>query len=379
MKKLSKASWLSILGILVVYITVDTRFLSVTSKNEEKRPQDITQISSTSVQEKSVSNSPAEITKVDNKKKFTIYMVLWSGPTLIESGIKSYLEENKVDVDYIVRDCKADLKQCHALVKEIKEVKPDLIYTWGTPAALAVGGPIDAPNKEEEYVWDIPIVSTVMTNPVFSKLIYGFEKTGRNVTGVNHLPPPEAQVNTMLSYLPFTKIGVFFIPIAAEGFVKSSVDNLKKACKEKNIEVIDFPYPYVVNNRVDPSKLDETFQKIKKSGIDIVYFPSSNYLAVDSKVICDAATKNNLLTFVVFELMINNGNPLMGLISNYVNIGRFAAEKMVSILVNKVNPNNIPYETFQKFSFFIDVKTMKALQQYPPVSIVDQTQFIEKK
>ena len=89
----------------------------------------------------------------------------------------------------------------------------------------------------------------------------------------------------MLSYKSFKKLGVFFIPIAAEGFVKASVANLKKACKEKDIEVIDYPYPHVANNRVDPSKLDETFKKIKEEGIDIVYLPSSNYLAVDSKAL----------------------------------------------------------------------------------------------
>ncbi len=316
--------------------------------------------------------------KIVPKRKFNIYMVLWFGPTAVEDGMRDYFKEHDIDVNYIVRDCKGDPKQCHALVKEIKETKPDLIYTWGTPAALAIGGTIDASNKED-YVWDIPIISTIMTNPVYSKLIYSYDKTGRNVTGVNHLPPADAQLNTMLSYKPFTKIGVFFVPIATEGFVRSSVGDLKDACKEKGIEVHEFPYPYVVNNKIDPSKLDETFKKIKEAGIDVVYLPSSNLLSVDSKIICDTATKYKLLTFVVFELMITYGDPLMGLISRYVNIGRFAAEKAEKILVEKTKPQDIPYERFEKFNFFININTMKSLEIYPPLAVLDQAQFIEKK
>jgi len=314
-------------------------------------------------------------TQKNIKEKFNIYMVLWSGPTDIEKGFQAYFEEQGIEANYIIRDCKGDAERCHALVQEIKQTKPDLIYTWGTPAAVSIAGPIEAPHKEE-YIWDIPIVSTIVSDPVFSKIIYSLDKPGRNLTGVNHLPPPDAQLNTMLSYTPFTKLGVFFVP--SETFVLNGIKNLKKEAKKKNIEVSEFPYTFIINNRVDPSKLDDVFQKIKESGIDIVYIPSGNYLSVDSKIVCDAAIKNGILIFVTTELMIKKGDPLMGLISNYINIGRFAAEKAIKILIEKVKTEEIKYETFEKFNFFINVNTMNTLKKYPPLSVIDQAQFIEK-
>jgi putative ABC transport system substrate-binding protein len=306
------------------------------------------------------------------KDQFKIFMVLWSGETSIEKGFQAYFKEHDIKAEYIIRDCQGDNNKCHALVKEIRETKPDLIYTWGTPAALAIAGTTDAKNKDE-YVWDTPIVSTIVGNPIFSKIIYDLEKPGRNLTGVNHVPPYDAQLNSMLSYSKFNKVGVMYIP--SENPTLVHVDGFEQACKDANIEVVRLPYDHLVNNRVDPQYLNDFFKNIKTQGINIIYFPPSNYLSVDSKIVCDAANANKLLTFIATELMVTNGSPLMGLISSYLNIGRFAAEKAQHILVDGRDPSAIPYERFAKYNFFINREIMKLLNVYPPLDIVDHANF----
>jgi putative ABC transport system substrate-binding protein len=319
---------------------------------------------------------PKRTTPKQDLGKKVIYMVLWSGPTEIENGFKAYFKEHKIDAEYITRDCKGDSKACHELVKEIKTLKPHLIYTWGTPAALAIAGTIDKPNSNE-YVWDIPIVSTIVGNPIFSKIIYELNKPGRNLTGVNHVPPFEAQLSTMRSYLDFKKVAIFHVPSEIPSL--AHVDAFKKTCEKEKIEAIEFPYAHIVNDKMDTSKLDDAFKKIKDSGIEIVYLPPSNYLSINAKAICDAAHAQSLLTFAATELMLTNGPPLMGLISSYTNIGRFAAEKAEKILIDGMAPETLPYEKFEKFNFFIDRKVMQNLQIYPSISIIDEAHFIEEK
>lgn len=316
-----------------------------------------------------------EITSTTHKPKkdqFKVFMVLWSGPTNIEAGFQAYFKEHDIKAEYIIRDCQGDNNKCHSFVKEIRESKPDLIYTWGTPAALAIAGTIDAKNKDD-YVWDTPIVSTIVGNPIFSKIIYDLEKPGRNLTGVNHVPPYDAQLNSMLSYIKFNKVGVMYIPSETPTLVH--IEGFEKECKDAGIEVVRFPYDHLVNNRVDPQYLNDFFKNIKNQGINAVYFPPSNYLSVDSKVVCDSANANKLLTFIATELMATNGSPLMGLVSSYLNIGRFAAEKAQQILVEGREPNTIPYERFEKYNFFINKEIMKLLNVYPPLDIVDHANF----
>lgn len=371
MKKLFKTKAFILLKVIIMLLVANKPPLHSEVKAKNTTAEETKTTAAPIKDAKKIESKPAEKTN----QKFSIAMVLWSGPTAIEDGFKALFKERNINAEYTIYDCKGDKKRCHDFVKEIKEKKHDLVYTWGTPAGVEIAGPYDAKDKEkEEYIWNIPIVSTIVTDPVFSKMIPSLDKPGRNLTGVNHIPPFDAQLNSMLAYMPFKKVGVFFVP--SESTAVLSANNFKEACKKKGIEFTDFPYPHLLEKKLDPSRLDETFKKIKESGIDIVYMPSSNYLSVDAKIVCDAALRNGVLTFVVTELMLKNGAPLMGLMSSYTNIGRFAAEKAEAILVNKIDPKLIRYEKFEKFSFFIEMNTMRGLGVYPPLSIIDQAHFI---
>lgn len=139
-------------------------------------------------------------------KPKVIYMVFTDGPSTIERGFKAYFKEKNIPIQYIERDCAGpgNIKKCNRFVEEIKKIKPDLVYTWGTPAALAIAGKIDEPNKDK-FLWDIPIISGIIADPIASKIVYDLKDTGRNLTGVNHIPDYDSQVSAMASYLPTKK------------------------------------------------------------------------------------------------------------------------------------------------------------------------------
>jgi hypothetical protein len=49
-------------------------------------------------------------------------------------------------------------------------------------------------------------MSFLKQNPIASKIVYDLKDTGRNLTGVNHIPDYDSQVSAMQSYLPTKKI-----------------------------------------------------------------------------------------------------------------------------------------------------------------------------
>jgi putative ABC transport system substrate-binding protein len=61
-----------------------------------------------------------------------------------------------------------------ALAAELVALQPDVIVTWGTPAAMAA----------KSATMTIPIVMAAATDPVESGLIESLARPGRNITGV---------------------------------------------------------------------------------------------------------------------------------------------------------------------------------------------------
>lgn len=320
----------------------------------------------------STQNGPAAYTG----KPKVIYMVLTDGPSTIEVGFKEYFAEKNIPIEYIVRDCggTAKIKQCTRFVEEIKRLKPDLVYTYGTPAALAIAGKIDAPDKDK-YLWDIPIVSGIIADPIASKIVYDLKDTGRNLTGVNHIPDYDSQVSAMQSYLPTKKIAIFYPP--ADVITPYNVAAIKKACIARKIEPVEFTFEHIVNGRLDESKLDEAFREIKAAGFEMVYLPSSNMLNAQSGPVSNAAHKHNLLTYIVSDGMLSkNATPLMGLIAYRVNVGRLMGVKAEQILFHNKTTRQIPYDRLEKFSFFIMKKVMLQLGIYPPLMTLNRSSFI---
>jgi putative tryptophan/tyrosine transport system substrate-binding protein len=52
------------------------------------------------------------------------------------------------------------------LLAAIRKIKPDLIYSWGTPTTLLIAGTTKKP-----IIQDVPIIFTTVAEPVKSELV----------------------------------------------------------------------------------------------------------------------------------------------------------------------------------------------------------------
>ncbi|MDX1487000.1 MAG: hypothetical protein R3268_02285, partial [Acidiferrobacterales bacterium] len=87
----------------------------------------------------------------------TIYMTVWRGCEEACEAFKKYFVSKGLQVQVAVRDAKRDKKVLPQFVKEARELKADLVVTWGTSVTRGMAGTLkDA--GDPRFINDIPIV-----------------------------------------------------------------------------------------------------------------------------------------------------------------------------------------------------------------------------
>jgi ABC-type uncharacterized transport system substrate-binding protein len=88
-----------------------------------------------------------------------------------------YLDGKNINIERRYTDGRTG--RVTALAAELVGLQPDIIVTWGTPAAMAA----------KNATITIPIVMAAATDPVESGLIASLARPGRNLTGVTSAGP----------------------------------------------------------------------------------------------------------------------------------------------------------------------------------------------
>lgn len=251
-----------------------------------------------------------------------------------------------------------------ALADRIRKEKPHLIYTWGTATTVAVAGTHDAPR-----ISDIPIVFTVVADPLRAKLVSQLEKPGRNVTGTSHLAPLAVQLDAMQSYKAFKKLGVVYNP--KEANARYMLEDLTAEAKKSGLELQVEAVGLTAAGEPDPATLAPRIQHLKDQGAEWLYLGPDTFVAFTHRqTTTNAAVKAGLPAFSANESAIRDAQSLFGLFSPVENMSRFVAFKAAQILNKEKRVEDVPIETLQRFSVLINMCVAKSLKIYPPMSLL---------
>ena len=132
-------------------------------------------------------------------KEFTIYMVFWRGCEEACRGFKEYIAESGIDAELVMRNADRDKGKLPGYVEEARALNADLVVTWGTSVTRGIAGTL-SDQGNPRFINDIPLVFMVVADPIGSKVIVSYEKSGRdNVTGTrNRVPESEHQYHSIL-------------------------------------------------------------------------------------------------------------------------------------------------------------------------------------
>ena len=303
-----------------------------------------------------------------------VYMVLWRGVTEAERGFMDSMMNRPEPVEFVIRNAGKNRQQVALIRQDILQRKPDLVYSFGTTVTSILVGTESATHSEDEYIHSIPLVFNIVADPKGAGLVSDYQVPGRNVTGTSHLVPMATQVAAMQELDGIKKIAVIFN--AKEKNSLLQVEALQSACDAAGIDLVRFPLP-----NADEAKADDYFAAfarfITAEGADITYLPSDSFLISNAKTLVNVSHGAGVPVYSATEGPIRKAGAYMGLVSRYYNVGQFAAYKAHQLLFEGRQVSEVPVETLKRFSFIVNMDSAKALDRYPPVTIMQTAEVVK--
>jgi putative tryptophan/tyrosine transport system substrate-binding protein len=302
-------------------------------------------------------------------RPWRIYMVTWRGMTDVERGFEGYFAQRGIPVEYTWRDAGQSPARVAEFAREARELRPDLVYTWGTSATLGMAGTHDAPLPTSA-----PIVFALVADPVGSKIVPRLSGQDRDVTGVFHVAPIAAQLRAMRAYRPFTRLGVLYN--TAEANSVAVADALEAELARGGARLLRTSFASGPDGRALADGIEERVQRLRASGAQWLYLGPDTFLFTQIERVAATARQERLPTFATTESLIESPAPVLaGLVSRYRTIGAFAAYKAEQILAARKRARDLPVETLSRFSFIVRVEVARALDVLPPVTLLNFAEF----
>lgn len=300
-----------------------------------------------------------------------VVMVTPRGETLMEQTFAQELRRRVGPVRFThVKPDLGNEVEMKALPDRIKNARPDLIYSWGTPTTVALAGTHDEPK-----ITDIPIVFLVVADPLRAKIVKDLKSPNRNVTGTSHLAPIAVQLAAMRDFNPFKTLGVVYNPVELN--VKFMLEDLNTEAKKYGFQLLAQPVGLTPAGQPDPQTIPARVKSLKSQGADWLYLGPDTFVAfTHRKLTTTAAIEAKLPSFTANESAIRDGNAMFGMFSPVENLAKFTALKASQILKRERKVGDIPIETLQRFSTVLNMCAMVALNTYPPSSLFRQAEVI---
>ncbi len=308
----------------------------------------------------------------ERTEPYRIFAVVWRGETEVEDGFREYFTQRGIPFEMTIRNLNLDRGNAPAFVEEIKEAKPDLVYTWGTGTTTSIVGRFNAENPGD-FVREFPGIFVLVAYPKVARIIEEYESTGRNLTGVSFLASIEAQINTILAYRPFKKVAVIYDKTSSNSRI--NVASLEEILPKFNLDLVVLPVPLNENEKPDPKYLPQLVQEAKDSGAEILYMGPDSFLTRHGDIYTSAAIAAGLPTFASTQAPLKNSRAMFGLVTDYHTLGKLAAVQAEKILVNGIKPEELPVAQLSRFKLWINIDVAREVGLYPPMEMISIADF----
>ncbi|KOR28963.1 hypothetical protein TI04_09795 [Achromatium sp. WMS2] len=217
----------------------------------------------------------------------------------------------------------------------------------------------------------IPMIFNIVADPVGNGIVKNYAPTGRNFTGVSHMVPLEVQA-IIINDLQIKHVALIFNP--AEPNSVSTVQQLDKCLLSHQLTTTKFPINSLQIDTLESKYWNNLAIKLQQDKVDLVYLPSDSLVISHAHDITMAMHQLKLPTFSATEEPIHKG-ALMGVVSHYAAAGYHAALMAERILRYKVSAGTIPISTPYSYLFVINETSMRNLEYYPPVQLLQYAEF----
>jgi putative ABC transport system substrate-binding protein len=243
-----------------------------------------------------------------------------------------------------VRWSAGDPQRASMLAKELVALGPEVILANTTPVTAAV----------QRETLTIPIVFTVVSDPVGSRFVMNLSRPGGNITGIINIESSLAQkwVELLKQIAPRIKrAAVVFNPQTAP-YAEYYLSPMNVAGTAFGVKIFAAPVRSV-------AEIEDVIAALGREADAGLIVMTDSFMTVHRNVVI-ASTARNRIPAIYFA----GDMPLEGGLMSYgvdiVELFRRAAPYVDRIL-RGAKPADLPIEQPSKFEFFINAKTVKAL------------------
>jgi len=255
---------------------------------------------------------------------------------------RGYVEGQNIEIEYRAADGRSE--RLPGLARELVDLKPDVLFASETPAARAL----------QRETSSIPIVVSVMGDPVGDGLVASLARPGGNITGLTFIGPELAPKRLALlrEALPTSsRVAALWHPAAySEETMTSMVNETKAAARTMAVELLFFAVR-------GAAELESVLGTIPAGQPDAVFVFPSSMLFGERKRIVDFAIRQRLPLMSMGREFVDLGG-LMSYGASISELNRRSAIYVVRILKG-AKPGELPVEQPTKFEMAINLRTAK--------------------
>lgn len=282
----------------------------------------------------------------------------WAANHPAVEGLKEGLRERGFiegrDVTYEIRFTKGAPGATAAAADELVKAGVDLIFTSNEPATLA------AKNATQT----IPIVFTLVGDPVGSLVVPSLAKPGGNITGVSsraiELTPKRLE---MLSWVAPKARRVWFIYHVTDVPGFGALDHVRQAAKRLNVQLIT----RVVNNE---EELNAALKDVKPD--DGVLAPAVDTLDIPAKILEVARGPSIFPT----ALWVEHG-AIISYGPDFRTQGVQSA-RLVAKILRGTRPQDLPVEGADQIDLAVNLNTARQLTIKVPPKILVRANVVHR-
>jgi putative ABC transport system substrate-binding protein len=291
-----------------------------------------------------------------------IGILLFSEETRYQESAKGVMDQLKKEgfgdpaVRFTIENAGRNKAKTAELAKKFAAAKLDLIFTMGTSATQAT----------VREIRDVPVVFSMVYDPVEAKIARDWKSSGNNTTGTSPRVPMARLMDCLRGVTPVKSLAVLYTP--GEKNSETQLRDLLGIQATYKIKIVPVP----LTRKEDVSQILPDVIRTT----DALYVTGSNLVDSEIATIVDIATRARAVTISHLEDLVGKG-VLLGVCANPYLTGRLAGEKGVKILKG-AKPSAIPIETLKKPDVILNMKTARKGQyQIPPSFMKSVTKTIE--
>jgi putative ABC transport system substrate-binding protein len=254
----------------------------------------------------------------------------------------------------VVRWSAADVDRMRMFAKELVDLQPDVILSWGTPATAAL----------QRETRTVPIVFAPISDPVGAGFVASLPRPGGNLTGFINIEAAMGGkwLQLLAEIAPgIERVAAMFNPDTAPDGGSYYLRSFEAAAQLLKVEPI-------IGGVHSDAEIETVIASLgREPGSALIPMPD-NFLNTHRGKIISLAARNNVPVVYWSSFFVRDGG-LLSYGPDYVDIFRRSASYVDRIL-RGAKPSELPVQLPTKFEIAVNLKTAKSLGLTVPQSIL---------